>query len=401
MLVGPKAEPESYVERLSQVLRSEKYDMILPGTELSLLPISERRSLIEPYTRLGLPPHDVVLRALDKPLLQDSAAAAGLTPPRSLVCSSGEEALVAARKLLFPLVVKPTRSVTWTSGRLVQHRAQVVGDTDLLKAAVAAVGVPLTLQEYVPGAGIASYAGVRVDGQLHGLTLARYVRTYPPQVGNAALATTVTPPRLLTRQVEELLELIGWNGIFELELLELGENRFGAIDLNPRPFGWMALAIGAGANLPALWCDHVLQRCSVSSHGARAGIRYRREDADLRNALLQLRHGSLRSTAAVLRPHRRVVHAHFRIDDPMPLIALIARIITIALKASRSTRGDCFTGSDPGGAGSSGASMPDTTLRAPEPNGTQNSSALLSGSKPPRRSAGTCGKKLPTKTTDV
>lgn len=335
-LAGPKADPEGYVKRLSQVLRQGEYDMIQPGTELSLLPISERRTLIESYARLGLPPHEVVLRALDKSLLQDLAATVGLTPPRSVVCSSVEEALVAAREFPFPLVVKPTRSVTWTAGRLLQHRAQVVRDAAFLKTAVAAVGAPLTLQEYVPGTSIVSCAAVRVDGRLLGLTLVRYIRTYPLQVGSAALATTIVPHRSLIQQIEELLELIGWYGIFELELLELGESRFGAIDFNPRPFGWMALAIGAGANLPALWCDHVLQRLSVFPHAARLGVRYRREDAELRNALAHLRRGRLRSTVAVLRPHRRVVHAHFRIDDPIPLVA---QILSLALKANRSIRG--------------------------------------------------------------
>ena len=40
--------------------------------------------------------------------------------------------------------------------------------------------------------------------------------------------------RVATQHVEELLGLIAcWCGIFELELLEVGENRFGAIDFNP------------------------------------------------------------------------------------------------------------------------------------------------------------------------
>jgi predicted ATP-grasp superfamily ATP-dependent carboligase len=148
----------------------------------------------------------------------------------------------------------------------------------------------------------------------------------------AARATTIAPSWQLTQQIEELLDLIGWCGIFELELLELGENRFGAIDLNPRPFGWMALAIGAGANLPALWCDHVLEQSSVSPAGARTGVHYRWEDGDIRNALAQLRQGHLRSAAAVLRPYRRVIHAHFRLDDPAPLAA---RMLSIAQKVSR------------------------------------------------------------------
>jgi hypothetical protein len=185
-----------------------------------------------------------------------------------------------------------------------------------LEAAIAAVGVPLTLQEYVSDTTIVSCAAVRVDGQLLGLTHARYIRTYPSQRGSAALATTVAPPRSLTERVEKLLSLIGWCGIFELELLERGEDQFNASDFNPRPFGRMALAIGVGANLPALSCDHVCRRRNVSPGRARVGNSCRWEDAGARNALEHLRPARLCSAAAVLRPRMRVVHAHFRIDDP-------------------------------------------------------------------------------------
>ena len=331
-LAGAQNDPEGYIERLSQVLRRGEYDLLMPGSELSLVPISERRDLIEPYARLGLPPHQDVLCALSKPLLSRRAAAVGLRPPRSVDCSSDEEALAAAQGLEFPLLVKPAHSVTRTPGRAQQQKVQFVEDVSRLEGAVAAVRVPVTLQEYVSGASIVSCAAVRVGDRLLGLTLARYARTYPSQVGSAALATTIAPPRTLIERIEELLRLIGWCGIFELELLDLGEDRFAAIDFNPRPFGWMALAIGAGANLPALWCDHVLGRRSVSPAVARVGLHYRWEDAEIRNALAELRSGNFRSAAAVLRPYRQVVHAHFRIDDPAPLVA---RMLSIAQKVGR------------------------------------------------------------------
>ena len=247
----------------------------------------------------------------------------GLPPPRSVICSSDEEALAAARELAFPLVVKPARSVTFSAGLIRQHKTQVVEDANQFEAAVAVVGIPLTLQEYVSKTTIVSCAAVRVDGRLLGLTFARYTRTYPSPVGSAALATTIAPPRLLTQQVEELLGLIGWCGIFELELLELGENRFGVIDFNPRSFGWMGLAVGVEANLPALWCDHLLGRHSVSPDGAWVGVNYRWEDADILKALAHLRRGRLLSAATVLRPYKRVVYAHYRLDDPAPLVARI------------------------------------------------------------------------------
>src|SRR5215211_428483 len=159
-LAGPQTDPEGYVGRLSRVLRGGDYDLLMPGTELSLLPISERRDLIEPYTRLGLPPHEVVVRALDKPLLQSKAEAVGLASPRSIFCSSAEEALAAG--LEFPLLVKPVRSVAWAHGRIRQQGAQIVSDATVLEATVAAVGIPLTLQEYVPKVTMVSCAAVRV-----------------------------------------------------------------------------------------------------------------------------------------------------------------------------------------------------------------------------------------------
>jgi len=262
-----------------------------------------------------------LLRALDKPFLHSKAAAVGLAPPRSVTFASQEEALAAAKDFAFPLIVKPVRSVTWTADQMNEQMALVVEDATHLKDAVVTVGAPLTLQEYVHAASIVSCAAVRAEGLLLGLTFVRYARTHPLENGDAAMATTIAAPRLLTDQVQQLLDLIGWCGIFELELLDLGEERFAAIDLNPRPFGWMSLPIGAGANLPALWCDHVLRRHSVSAQVARVGIHYRWADADIRNALTLLRRGHLRSTVAALRPHRRVVHPHFRLDDPGPAVA--------------------------------------------------------------------------------
>jgi hypothetical protein len=47
--------------------------------------------------------------------------------------------------------------------------------------------------------------------------------------------------------------------------------------------------------------------------------------------LAQLRRGSLRDAVAVLRPHRRVFHPYFRIDDPAPAVA---RIFSVVQKAA-------------------------------------------------------------------
>ena len=180
-LAGPRNDPTGYVERLVDVLRAGNYDIVLAGTEPALITISEGREQIEQHARLGLPAHETLLASLDKPLLQRRAERAGLTPPASVVCSSLAEMEVAVRELGFPLVVKPAVSLTRTNGYLRHQTARVVENAKSLEAV--ATEWPLTIQQYVPGARIVSCAGVRAGGELLGLTVTRYERTYRRRSG--------------------------------------------------------------------------------------------------------------------------------------------------------------------------------------------------------------------------
>jgi predicted ATP-grasp superfamily ATP-dependent carboligase len=170
-----------------------------------------------------------------------------------------------------------------------------------------------------------SFGGVMTDDGVVGGAVARFDRTWPPPAGAVSFGETVAPPAGLMSTIETLLGRIGWRGIFELEYLESADGRRHAIDLNPRVFGWLALATSAGANLAALWCGAMLGRRSPRAT-ARPGVLYRWEEADAAHLAWQLRRGRVRAAAAVARPHRAVVHAHFRLRDPGPLFARALRL---------------------------------------------------------------------------
>jgi hypothetical protein len=80
----------------------------------------------------------------------------------------------------------------------------------------------------------------------------------------------------------------------------------------------MALAIGAGINLPSIWCDRLLGR-PVHRVDARVGVRFRSEEDDLR-ALRSLAKGRrIGPVLSGLLPHRHTAHALFAVRDPVPL----------------------------------------------------------------------------------
>jgi hypothetical protein len=111
-------------------------------------------------------------------------------------------------------------------------------------------------------------------------------------------------------------------------MLSRADGGFAVIDLNPRLFASMTLDHRAGANLAGIWCEWLLGG-RPTPVTASPGFRYRWEEGELCHLVWHLRRGHLRAAASVLLPHRRVVHAWFRVTDPAPLLA---RALQLALK---------------------------------------------------------------------
>jgi hypothetical protein len=152
----------------------------------------------------------------------------------------------------------------------------------------------------------------------------------------------VEAPAGLRAKIESLLGALEWEGLFEVELVHLGGDRFSTIDFNPRVFGSLWLVINAGAPLPVIWCDWLLGLRAGPVVTARAGMRYRWEDADARHLLWQLRRGRVGAAAAVLRPRRRVVHAYFWRRDPGPLLARLLFMARQSLTRRKRHKGNGF-----------------------------------------------------------
>jgi predicted ATP-grasp superfamily ATP-dependent carboligase len=317
----PRTSAEAFTSRLEDILRADDYALLIPGTEASLLVISAARQRLERYTQLRLPPEAAVARSVDKVVLLAEAERAGLPAPETFTCRSTAEALAAAGNLGYPVIVKPSRSFVQVAGEL-EHRSAVVAASAVgLAGLVDRLGVPFLVQRFLGDRPILSCSGVRADGELRALAVARYMRTWPPVAGPSSFSETIPPPAGLTSRIESLLAGLPWDGIFQLQLLELDDGRFATLDLNPRLFGSLALPIGAGANLPAVWCDFVLDRRRGAPVEARPRVHYRWEEGELRHLLRELRRGRLGAAAAVAAPKRRVVHAYYERTDPGPIAA--------------------------------------------------------------------------------
>src|SRR3954452_14239729 len=62
----PRAHPAEFVEQLARIVSGGDYDVLIPGTDASLLAISRGRDQLEPHVNLGLPAPQIVEGSLSK-----------------------------------------------------------------------------------------------------------------------------------------------------------------------------------------------------------------------------------------------------------------------------------------------------------------------------------------------
>jgi carbamoylphosphate synthase large subunit len=310
-----KDEPAAFVEAVAAAARTLGAAAVLPATEGTLRALTGREQVFGDVV-VGTGPPGALDRATDKSLLAALAAEVGLDVPETVDARSGSVG--------FPAILKPAASVsTAGDGTLRSGEATRVASQDELDAELARLpeDEAWLLQPYVEGT-LAAICGVVWEGRLVCASHQLSPRIWPPGRGISAFAVTVEPDRDREAAVARLLERIGGSGVFGLQLILAGGRAY-AIDLNPRIYGSLALAIAAGQNLPAIWVDLLLGR-EPDVRPYEVGVGYRVEEDDLRAILAAARAGDPGALRGLL-PRRRTVHGVFSLRDPAPFAVTLAK----------------------------------------------------------------------------
>ena len=314
----PRAAPDAFVTALADAARRLGAAAVLPGTEPALLAMAGRESAFPASVALGSAPEGTLQRATGKIALALLALRAGFDVPPNRVVAAGDP--VATYELSFPAIVKPLQSELATGGQLERFEAcRVESHAELDQALRGLPDDAGLVQPYIEGR-LISVNGVAFEGRLYGLNQHVVHRVWPDRCGQAVNAETIpmTPGR--ERAVAAFMKELGWGGVFNLQLIER-EGRDYVIDLNPRFYVSLSLAVAAGLNLPAIWTS-LLLGLPFEDHGYRTGVRFRQEKGDPRAILAELRRGQL-GAARDLLPRRRMVHALFSIRDPRPALSIL------------------------------------------------------------------------------
>lgn len=265
------------------------------GSFLTWVPASEGALLA-----LGV----TVPQLLDKAALHERALSVGLQVPPSRVFTSRAALMQELDALDYPVVIKPTHR---------RYPAFLVRSPDELSRSPMGDDAVIT-QVYLDDP-LHAVSGVMWKGKLVAALHERWLRIWPWPCGLASAAESIAPDTALEGRLLRLME--GYDGIFCAQFA--GPHLF---DLNLRIHSSHPLAVKAGANLVAIYCD-LVRGMKVSPVRARRGVFFRWIEGDLLNLISATRGGRLSLGAALkeLVPRRGAAHSNETLADPLPTIA--------------------------------------------------------------------------------
>jgi predicted ATP-grasp superfamily ATP-dependent carboligase len=257
----PLEDPDGFLEAVISAAHRWGCDALLPITEKSLRVILPNRSGL-PNVIIPFPEAPVFADVSDKSNVLRVARSIGLHVPEQWEIQDRHDDRVSSIPgSRFPLVVKPTRSVTGLGAPSRQLGAEYASNLEELRSLLEIIppsAFPVLVQERIVGDG----AGVFLltwAGELRAVVGHRRIRQKPPSGGVSVVRESTTVDPGLLDQSLGLLSALGWkDGVAMVEYkIQAGTSAPYLMEINGRFWGSLQLAIDAGVDFPTL-----LLRCA-------------------------------------------------------------------------------------------------------------------------------------------
>jgi predicted ATP-grasp superfamily ATP-dependent carboligase len=251
----PVAAGAPFLDAIERAVRRHRPAAILAMEEETLLALLAARPRLEALgARLPYAPAETILRFGDKLFVHERARALGIPAPRTWGPRSAAEVDAIAREAPFPLFVKPRRGGGARGVVRVLRREALVPACEAARAAAPDGGFPI-VQEALPpeGPGLGVALLYDEEGRLRARFGWRRLREYPSGGGPSTLRESCRLAPEVEAWSAALLESERFVGPAMVEWkidARTGEPRL--LEVNPRFWGSLALAVRAGVDFPWL-----------------------------------------------------------------------------------------------------------------------------------------------------
>jgi protein-tyrosine-phosphatase/predicted ATP-grasp superfamily ATP-dependent carboligase len=239
------AKLRTWIEQLD---RDENFDLIIPSTEASLLAV--KPDDLDPALRAkAVVPSEASLDvALDKQRTLALADRLGVRIPHGRAIAMGTGLPVCAT---WPTVIKPIRSKVALHDETLSLSVRICANASQREEALADLLPlsPVLEQDYFRGRGF----GVEVlfeHGEPRWWFAHERIHELPITGGASSYRRSIDVPANLREATLDLLTHLRWHGVAMVEFKMADDGDYRLMEINPRLWGSLPLAIAAGVNFP-------------------------------------------------------------------------------------------------------------------------------------------------------
>jgi predicted ATP-grasp superfamily ATP-dependent carboligase len=297
----PRKSPQATAAVLAEHFSTSHYDAAIPvGLVMVEHFMAHRRQFAVP---LMLPSSDSFGIADDKRLTFAHAAELGIPMPRTLPARRWQE-------LALPLVFKHHKA----GARIVRSELEAASHARDLGDEIN----EYIVQEFIPGENGFGYFAIFRDGREAGYFMHERLMQYPKEGGPSVVARAIRNSRLheLGRTV---LESLHWHGVAMVEFKRSDrDGEFYLIEINPKLWGSLDLAIQSGCNFPEWIARTLADPVAPLNNGYREGLTYQWIVPSGLQSFVRYPETRMQILRNALSRH---VRTDLRITDPMPAAA--------------------------------------------------------------------------------
>ncbi|UCG02605.1 MAG: ATP-grasp domain-containing protein [Candidatus Heimdallarchaeota archaeon] len=255
---SPRRTPEEFRRFLITYLRKKTVNVLMPVGIDTFTLVSKYKEELEQYTTVPVVDYHTYVQAHDKQRVMEIATKLKIPTPQTYSVTSVRDALSYSTHLSFPWIVKARKG---SGTGQVKYAYSKSGLKKVLREFsefsrekessedIIDYSHPI-LQEYLPG-DIYDVLVLFVHGKMRAAVAQKRVLCYPVNGGSGALNITVDYPKLV-RYSQRLMTHLRWHGVAMLEFKMDNENHPRLLEVNPKFWGTLGLAIAAGVNFPYL-----------------------------------------------------------------------------------------------------------------------------------------------------
>lgn len=298
-------------------------DIIFPMIEDTMLLLLKNKSDLKCH--LGFADYQTIQKARDKSLLTQHAIEQKIPCPKTFFFTKPQDIDSFRSEIDFPIVLKPSRG---SGGKGIQFINSPDRFPEITEQYIIENG-PVLIQEKIPFKTKYTVGALcNREHELRRICIIKELRNYPIETGQACYVETVHYPRL-AELTEKLLESLDFYGIADIDfVIDERDNQPKLMEVNPRFWGSMQVAINAGVDFPILLLRMLEEGDIEKSLSYKTGVRCRYALFNDLFRLIKLLQSEVpfyykrKAAADFLRFHEDQGYYIFSRDDILPLLGL-------------------------------------------------------------------------------